>query len=109
VTLELPNRLFTANLFEPKSYVKILLACLLGGNIKGLCQKAGTLPDSISSIYDVMQCPDCAQGGHESGIYKKSGLNLYLCKRCDRQFSPINKILFLFEKTQFEQLYPEYT
>jgi len=72
VTLELPNRLFTTNLFEPKSYVKILLACLLGGNIKGLCQKAGMLPDSVSSIYDVIQCPDCAQGGGTNQGYTRS-------------------------------------
>jgi SAM-dependent methyltransferase/uncharacterized protein YbaR (Trm112 family) len=107
VELETANSLVKTELFHPKSYIKFLLASLIGGGVKGLCKKKGEVEkNKINQNYDVFRCPDCAQEGKESKLQASS--KLYLCPTCARKFPIINGVIFLFLEDEFKKLYPEY-
>jgi len=93
-------------LFNPKHYIKFLLAYLFGGVISGTCRKSGVSLKREISVHDVLICPSCIENGRESKLQQK---NLsFFCKECGNKFPIINDVVFLFSCKKFEQLYPEY-
>lgn len=108
VELETANSLVETELFHPKSYIRFLLASLIGGGVKGLCKKEGELEkNKINQNYDVFRCPDCAQEGKEFKLQANS--KFYLCPICGREFPIINDVIFLFSENEFKKLYPKYS
>jgi uncharacterized protein YbaR (Trm112 family) len=95
-----------SELFNPKHYIKFLLAYLFGGGISGTCRKSGVNIKREISIHDVLICPSCIENGCESKIDQK---NLsFFCSECGNKFPIIDGIVFLFSYKKFEELYPEY-
>jgi len=92
-------------LFNPKHYLKFLLAYLFGGEISGTCRKSGVSIKREISVHDVLICPSCIENGHESKLDQK---NLsFFCSECGNKFPIIDGIVFLFSYKKFGELYPE--
>lgn len=95
-----------SELFNPKSYLKFLLAYSFGGTISGICRKSGFSIERETSLYDILICPSCLKNGRESKLDQE---NLsFLCNECGSKFPIINGIVFLFSYKKFEEIYPEY-
>lgn len=94
-----------SELFNPKSYIKFILAYLLGGNISGICRKSGISIKRDISILDVLICPSCIESGHESKLAQKN--SSFFCNACGNKFPIIDGIIFLFSYKRFQELYPE--
>ncbi len=92
-------------LFHPKKYSQYLLAYLFGGEISGVCRKSGSPNVKETSIEDVLICPSCAKGGHESMLSRKS--SLLSCKECGNTYPILDGVVFLFVPEKLEELYPE--
>ncbi len=92
-------------LFHPKRYSDYLLAYLFGGEISGVCRKAGAPLRKDVSIQDVLVCPSCSKNGHESKLSQKNSL-LY-CKECSNSYPILDGVAFLFVPEKLEELYPE--
>jgi len=104
IALTSSKSLFATDIFRPKSPVKLILAYLLGGTMKGICRKEGT-SEGGSDISDLFRCPDCAEKNIQSKLYKNEKSNLYSCNRCKNVYPEMNKVQFLFPEKEFKQLY----
>jgi hypothetical protein len=56
---------FQSDLFHPNSKLTYLAAYLLGGNISGVCRKAGLHKDKNRTIFNTLICPSCRELGNE--------------------------------------------
>lgn len=92
-------------LFSPSSYIKYYAACLLGGNISGICRKPGATVNSKRSIYGALICPSCRPGGGEVPLNKRN--SSFFCPRCSRTYPVVDGVLFLFAYDRFVELYPQ--
>ena len=92
-------------LFHPKRYSDYLLAYLFGGEISGVCRKAGTPLKMDVSIQDVLVCPLCSKNGRESKLSQKN--SMLICKECSNSYPILAGVAFLFVPEKLEELYPE--
>lgn len=98
-------KIIESELFNPKHYIKFLLAYLFGGEISGTCRKFGVSIKREISVHDVLICPSCIENGHESKLFQK---NLsFFCSECGNKFPIIDGVMFLFSYKKFEEFYPE--
>lgn len=105
VKLQSPIKNIASELFNPKHYIKFLLAYLLGGGISGICRKSGVSIKREISVHDVLICPSCIENGRESKLSQK---NLsFFCSECGHKFPISDGVVFLFSYKKFEELYPE--
>jgi SAM-dependent methyltransferase len=94
-----------SELFNPKHYIKNILAYLFGGGIYGICRKSGVSIKRTIPIHDVIICPSCIESGRESKLFQK---NLsFFCSNCGDKFPIIDDVVFLFSFKKLEELYPE--
>lgn len=92
-------------MFRPKNRGKYLLAYLFGGEISGICHKAGQLNEVGTSIESSLICPSCLKNAEESRLTQKEAS--LICEKCHKVF-PINEgVVFLFSPEKLEELYPE--
>jgi SAM-dependent methyltransferase/uncharacterized protein YbaR (Trm112 family) len=94
-----------SELFNPSSCLKFLSAWLFGGEIRGICRKAGTAPASYSPAAEALACPACREKGLESGLMRKEAF--FACPACSSSFPVADGVLFLFPAGKFRELYPE--
>ena len=92
-------------LFNPSSYIKYYAACLLGGNISGICRKPGATVNSKRSIYGALICPSCRQEGGEMPLNQKN--SSFFCPKCSKTYPVVGGVLFLFAYDKFAELYPQ--
>jgi uncharacterized protein YbaR (Trm112 family) len=92
-------------MFQPKNKGKYLLSYLFGGEISGLCRKAGQFDGTRIPIEEAVICPSCLMKATESKLASKS-TDLF-CKRCNNSYPIYNGIVFLFSPDKLEELYPE--
>ena len=98
-------RCIESELFNPKHYIKFLLAYLFGGIISGTCCKSGVSIKREISVYDLLICPSCIENGRESRLAQK---NLsFFCNECGNKFPIIDGVVFLFSDKKFKELYPD--
>lgn len=95
VKLYATNSLFETELFNPKSYLKLLTFSLIGGGVSGLCRKSGNLKNDFNSIKNLIRCPECAAPLNQ----------LYTCSNCGGKFMQKNNVLFLFKQEELKRLY----
>jgi len=100
-----PTRFLTSNLFRPRSDVLYFAAYLLGGNISGICRKAGSIQNPNTSIIDALICPSCRELGSEVLLSRKN--SSFICSTCSKMYPIIDQVLFLFSYGKFAELYPE--
>lgn len=106
VDLEIPRVPSSrVSLYGRRSPLKFAAAYLLGGNISGICRKAGGDPDAGGSIEDRLRCPVCAEGGREVPV--AAGASGFTCSGCAKSYPVIDGVLFLFTDAKFESLYPD--
>ena len=94
-----------SELFNPSSRLKFLSAWLFGGEIRGVCRKAGAPPASYPPAIGVLACPSCREKGAESGLMRKG--EFFACPACGSSFPVADGVLFLFNAEKFRELYPE--
>ncbi len=95
-----------AALFAPPSKWRYLFAWLFGGEIYGLCRKAGTLPPSFClTVRDSLSCQVCAEKGKESVLLLDD--TAASCGVCGSRYPLEDGVLFLFPRDKFMELYPE--
>jgi SAM-dependent methyltransferase len=96
---------FQSDLFHPNSKLTYLAAYLLGGNISGVCRKAGLHKDKNRTIFNTLICPSCRELGNEVLLMQE---NLsFFCPNCSKKYPNIDNVLFLFSYDKFEELYPD--
>jgi SAM-dependent methyltransferase/uncharacterized protein YbaR (Trm112 family) len=105
ITLQPTTRMKTA-LFNPRSRIHYIIACLLGGNISGLCRKSGNDTGAGRSIYDTLGCPSCRQSGSEAPLRNQGGAS-FACPRCSNTYPVVDGVAFLFAYDKLKELYPE--
>ncbi len=96
---------FKIDLFRPTSKFKYFLAFLLGGNISGICKKAGKADFSDKMIQDILICPNCCL--HDKEILLHNDTSNLTCRICNRNYPIVEGVLFLLAYDKFEILYPE--
>ena len=94
-------------MFHPKSRAKYLLAYLFGGEISGVCRKAGSFTGTEKSIADFLICPSCLKNARESKLTQKD--SKLLCEKCNNVYPIYEGVAFLFSPEKLEELYPEIT
>ncbi|MEK7720828.1 MAG: methyltransferase domain-containing protein [Elusimicrobiota bacterium] len=94
-----------SELFNPSSRIKFLAAWLFGGEIGGLCRKAGAAPESYPAVEETLACPACREKGLESGLMRREAF--FACSACASSFPVVDGALFLFPAGKFRELYPE--
>src|SRR6267143_2814764 len=94
-----------SRLFGPSSYIKYLVACLLGGTVSGICQKSSAGIDRQLSISDALICPSCKQIGSEVPLNRDD--SSFLCAKCSKGYPVVDDVVFLFTHDKFAQLYPD--
>ncbi|MHB8910149.1 MAG: methyltransferase domain-containing protein [Syntrophales bacterium] len=94
-----------SELFSPSNRFKFLSAWLFGGEIRGICRKAGTAPLSYSHIADILACPACREKGLDSPLIQKEAF--FTCSGCASSFPVMDGVLFLFPAEKFRELYPQ--
>lgn len=99
-----PTRFFTSNLFRPAAYLLYFAAYLLGGNISGICRKAGIVGQQNISIVNTFICPSCIELGFEVLLSRKN--SWFICPKCSKMYPIIDQVLFLFSYEKFSKLYP---
>ncbi|MCL5876646.1 MAG: class I SAM-dependent methyltransferase [Candidatus Bathyarchaeota archaeon] len=92
-------------MFHPKNRGNYMLAYLFGGEISGVCHKAGHLNAKIKPIEEVLICPSCLKEGNESRLApKNSALH---CEKCNNTYPIHGGVAFLFSPEKLKELYPE--
>jgi len=88
--------------------ITYLLNYLLGGTIKGTCQKKGNPTKDKDSIplKDKLICPECKSNTHKEELLHFDVTKIE-CPTCKTKFPIKNNVLFLFSKKSMEDLYPE--
>lgn len=94
-----------SELFNPSSRLKFLSAWLFGGEIRGLCRKAGSAPASYPPAAAALACPACREKGREAGLIRTEAF--FSCSACSSSFPVADGVLFLFPAGKFRELYPE--
>lgn len=98
-------RKISTGLFQPRSLLAYLTACLLGGEISGLCRKKGTAGNTIRHIREALMCPCCFQERREERLVAEA--NRFRCPACNVRYPVVEGILFLFTHDAFKTLYPD--
>jgi SAM-dependent methyltransferase/uncharacterized protein YbaR (Trm112 family) len=104
ITLE-PTGSIKSELFNPRSLIKYFIACLLGGNISGMCRKVGGDISVCRSIYDMLSCPSCSQLGREAPLRNHQDAS-FVCPQCANTYPVVDGVVFLFAYEKFMELYP---
>ena len=99
-------RFIREKLYHPGNFVKYFVAYLLGGEISGVCWKAGSSAMAIASVYHAVICPECRRDSIESELQQRE--NSFFCGACGIEFPIIDGVALLFATPAFEELYPEY-
>ena len=94
-----------SELFDPSNRIKFLAAWLFGGEIRGLCRKAGTVQATFPAASSCLACPACREKGLESGLMRKGAS--FSCNACSSSYPVVADVLFLFSAGKFSELYPE--
>lgn len=92
-------------MYPRKNYLLYPLAFLLGGRISALCRKGGSSHRKISSIREVLICPECRATGVESDLRQDS--SSMCCSRCNTRYPGYEGVQFLLEKEKFNEFYPD--
>lgn len=96
-----------SDLFNPgKNPLFYIINYMLGGNVKGFCQKSGSLPTKKLSMSDVLICPSCLKLGKESDLLKSN--HKYVCQSCGKQYPSKENVLFLLPYDEMRELYPSF-
>jgi len=77
------------------------LAALLGGEIDGLCRKAGELTEPVADPAALLLCPECLAKGEEQGLTDR------VCGSCGQAYPVVDGVLMLFTREQHRDLYAE--
>lgn len=96
------------DLYDKKG-LKFIIAYLLGGSISGACYKYGKKYGKTGAalkIENTLVCPECKMKNLEMGLMKAG--DKFKCKKCGRDYPVIDGIPFLFIKSRFKSLYPEF-
>ena len=101
----IPFNGLASDLFQPNSYLKYFAAYSLGGNISGICRKAGMEGAKIRPIHDVLICPSCREKGSENLLNRKDPL--FVCPECSKTYPVVDQVLFLLSYDRFAELYPQ--
>jgi SAM-dependent methyltransferase len=96
---------FRARLYNPFPFLKYWVAYLMGGRIAGLCQKQPGSPPEKASIFETLICPSCRIAGKETPLCQKD--SCFVCSECLRRYPVVDGVVYLFEYTKFNDLYPE--
>lgn len=111
VTLESPGRFVRASLYGSSFDPRYLITKLLGGNVRGLCEKNAGRALELEDIWDALGCPSCRvvnpQGEEDRAPLQRAGGDLR-CANCGRSFPVRDGVLFLFTETELTKLYPEF-
>jgi uncharacterized protein YbaR (Trm112 family) len=94
-----------SSLFDPASRVKYFIAYILGGNISGLCRKAGEEGGRRKTIAETLICPSCKEAGTEVLLTPRT--SSFLCPQCTKVYPEVDRVVFLFAYDKFSALYPE--
>lgn len=97
--------LISAELFNPKHFLRYLAAYLLGGKISGMCRKEGELFEKKHFTLDILACPECMDAKIESRLTQKS--SFLICGYCGAKFPVLNEVIFLFSYKKLKELYPD--
>jgi len=98
-------RSIKTKMYGPKLNPTHLFASLLGGEISGLCRKAGTVPRQDVFLADCIICPTCHEKGEEHPLSRSD--DAMNCGKCGERFPIIDGIVFLFSDRKFKELYPD--
>jgi ubiquinone/menaquinone biosynthesis C-methylase UbiE len=91
-------------LFNPKSRTKYLLAYLFGGEISGVCGKAGKPNSKLATIEEALICVSCTKSGHETKLSRTP--TGFACSECHTEYPVIDGVAFLFTPEKLAELYP---
>ena len=94
-----------SSLFGPRSYLKYLLAYLLGGTVSGICQKSPVGAGRELSIRGTFICPSCKQTGSEVPLHGDD--SSFRCSACSKVYPVVDDVVFLFAHDRFAELYPD--
>ncbi|MGA3092560.1 MAG: class I SAM-dependent methyltransferase [Terriglobales bacterium] len=94
-----------SSLFGHRSYLKDLLAHLLGGTVSGICQKSSVGIGKQLSISGALICPSCKQSGSEFPLNRVD--SSFRCSSCSKAYPIVDDVVFLFAHDKFAELYPE--
>lgn len=96
-----------SELFNPSSWLKYLVAYLMGGTISGLCRKQvnGSTDTEVSSIEEALICPSCRLTGAEHLLAHQ--VAMFTCPACAKQYPIVDGVAFLFEYRKFKELYSD--
>ncbi len=97
--------LIESSLFNPASRIRYLLNYLLGGNISGICRKAGNFTGAGRRIGDVLICPECRENGTEAALTARD--LSFDCPQCRKTYPVVDGVVFLFTHDKLQELYPE--
>ncbi len=94
-----------AELFAPSYDVKYFLSYLFGGNISGVCRKAGGNASPVVTVREAFICPSCLPAGLEVTLATNdSGFS---CRNCTKKFPTVDGVIFLLAHEKLAKLYPE--
>jgi SAM-dependent methyltransferase len=94
-----------ADLSAGRRSLSARLVCLLGGNITGLCQKAGDRGNANAIGSRILICPDCREARTEI-VLKLLQEGLY-CKTCGLLFPEVSGVQVLLTRPKLSALYPD--
>jgi len=105
VTLESLKNHLRASLLAPFYDVKYHLSYLFGGNISGVCRKAGGNTGAAANVREAFICPSCLTSGFESLLAASdSG---FRCRNCNKKYPIVDGVVFLLPHEKFAKLYPD--
>ncbi|MDD4178949.1 MAG: methyltransferase domain-containing protein [Candidatus Margulisbacteria bacterium] len=96
---------FKVSFKNPLSFIFYPIAYLFGGEISGLCQKAGRAERPASTIYECLACPACGKDDPASALNVKH--DKAICEKCHETYPIVDGVLFLFTKPELAKYYPE--
>ena len=94
------------DLYRPGRGLKYLLAWLYGGQVWGLCRKAGKFVQPSEDVSSALICPECLAKGVEAGLAASE--NALTCVECSQRYPVADGVALLMTHRQIEQLYPEH-
>lgn len=83
-------------------YVK---CSLMGGEITGLCRKAGTVGGPAGPIAESLACPQCLADGRECRCNLQG--DCAVCSGCGAAYPVVDGVLFMYTRETMQKLYPD--
>lgn len=99
-------RMVSSNLYGWKINPLHIVNALWGGEMSGVCRKAGTLPDNLpQTIEETLTCPVCLTKQREPSLELQD--NQATCSSCGEGYLIVDGVLILMTPEKRQQLYPE--